>query len=227
MAYWSLRLYGLDEKELWESVKKGAYPATTTAKKFDNAIDPDFLLSLARECFTNSKERRTAITEKCKTLFNFSSILLGMIGLLLPQMLTFTSVWFRLPVILAVLLLVNSITLLLSFFSVGAETEIDFGPTDTEKPANEWKTALASDYMNAKADMDSRTDYLVNVYEAVRFFFMSAFFIVVAVFAMSYVSQSPSDLTEAVKESLMQDREFLEQFKVVDDEQHEASPNPN
>jgi hypothetical protein len=58
--------------------------------------------------------------------------------------------------------------------------------------------------------MDNRTDYLVEVYKAARFFFMSAFTVLVAVFCISFFVQSSDSQAKAVDSEFRSDRKFIQ-----------------
>jgi len=209
LAYCSLRAYGLEvsAKNVWH----GTYSKRQHVdRNLEKAGDPPGLLATAKECLRNAQDRRSVVTDKCKTLLTVSSLLLALIGLFLPKSFAFDATWMRNIFFVAVAALLNTVTLLLVFFDVGKETEISLDQTDVELSSDDVKKNLINLHLKCQTDMENRTDYLVDLYKSARFFFLSAFTIVVLLFSVNFFSQSPTDETERIIERLRGEPKLIE-----------------
>lgn len=210
LAYISLRIYGFEDVSI-SDVKRGAYEGKQHKDRgLENVHDTKMLLSAAKECFDESQERRVAITDKCKTLLTVSSILLGLIGLLLPKSFAFDATWMRLLCFVAILGLFNVIILLLTFFSVGQESRLTLEQSDIDLPPQDFDKNRINLYLRCQVAADNRTDYLVDLYKVARFFFLSAFSLVVVLFSVSFLSTSEHDDTKELIRNLRSDSELIE-----------------
>ena len=174
LAYSSLRACGIEisVKDVWE----GTYSEPKHVNRtLDQATELSELLSTAKECLQSAQRRRSVISDKCKMLLTFSSLLLGLIGLLLPKSFAFDPVWMRVVFFGAVAALLNTVVLLLVFVDVGRETAISLDQGDVEWKSEDLKKNLINLHIRCQTDLENRTDYLVDLYKAARFFFLSAF----------------------------------------------------
>lgn len=209
LAFYSLRLYGL-EVTLGD-VGKGTYSTQEhTDRKLENAKGLDALVAASRECLENANKRRAAITDKCKALLTMSSVLLALIGFFSPKGFAFDATWMRVIGCLAMLALMNTITLLLIFFGVGRDSELCLEQGDVDLDSENFKKSLINVYLQCQIGMDNRTNYLVDLYKAARFFALLAFVIFVGLFSINFLCTSPKDQTERVIRELRSDPVLVE-----------------
>jgi len=210
LAYVSLRLYGFGDVTLAE-VSHGAYQGLAHKdRSLEHIQDADLIVAESKACLQNAQARRSAITDKCKTLFTLSSLLLGLIGVLLPKSLAFDALWMRVVCFLAVLALLNAVMLLLTFFDVGRDTEVSLDQEQVDLEAGDFKKSLLNLYLRCQVALDNRTDYLVDLYKAARFFFLLAFTVVVLLFSVNFLFDSSKSRTEEVIRALRSDPKFIE-----------------
>jgi hypothetical protein len=191
IAYASFRLYGIDNVSI-SNIKEGMYTQNNhTPRNLEKAKDLDFLLSTSKECWENAKNRRSAIIDKCKTLLTMGSLLLGFIGILLPKSFAFDNTWMRIVCFVAVLALLNTVTLLLVFFGIGRESEISLDQEEIELDSDNLKKNMINLYLQCQSSMDNRTNYLVDLYQVARFFFLMAFSVIVILYSVDFI-MSPS-----------------------------------
>jgi hypothetical protein len=210
LAYASLRAYGF-EGFTFDDVQRGAYARNPHKNRdLDKAQELDDLVSASKECYENATSRRTAVTDKCKTLLTMSSLLLGLIGILLPKSLAFDATWMRVVCFIAALALLNTVSLLLIFFDVGRETEMSLDQDDVDLDADNYKKSIINMYLRCQVDTDNRTNYLVDLYRSARFFFLLAFSAVVILFSIQFVSSSPKDQTEQIIQRLRSDPQLID-----------------
>lgn len=139
-----------------------------------------------------------------------SSLLLGLVGILLPKSFAFGETWMRVVCFLAMLALLNTVTLLLIFFDVGRETEMSLEQGDVDLDSDNFKKSMVNLYLCCQVVMDNRTNYLVDLYRSARFFFLSAFTVVVILFSIQFISSSPVDDTERFIERLRSEPKLIE-----------------
>lgn len=210
LAYVSLRLYGFEDISLSE-VCQGAFRGSEHKdRSLEHVEDPDLIVSESKECLRNAQSRRAAITDKCKTLFTLSSLLLGLIGVLLPKSLAFDALWMRVVCFLAVLALLNTIVLLLTFFDVGRDTEISLDQEQVDLETDNFKKSLINLYLRCQVALDNRTDYLVSLYKSARFFFLMAFTVVVFLFSVSFLFDTSKGRADEVIRSLRSNPALIE-----------------
>lgn len=213
LAYCSLRVYGLDDFT-FEDVKLGAYTQHQHEnRELSNAQNLDTLVSASKGCFENANGRRAAVTDKCKTLLTMSSLLLGLVGILLPKSFAFDATWMRIVCFLAVLALLNTVTLLLIFFDVGRETEMSLDQDDVDLDSDNYKKSIINLYLRCQVDTDNRTNYLVDLYRSARFFFLLAFTVVVVLFSIQFMSSSPKNETELIIQRLRSEPKLIDLFR--------------
>jgi len=209
IAYVSLRFYGVEvhAKDVWDGTYRGR---THANRELGKSTDLSAVLSAAKDCHKTAQERRSTITDKCKTLLTVSSLLLGLTGLLLPKPFIFDATWTRVVFFVAVAGLLNTVTLLLLFFDVGTETEISLDQQDVDLGADDLKKNLINLYLNCQNEIENRTDYLVDLYRAARFFFLLSLTLVVFLFTASFFTHAPGDEVRATIERLRGEPRLIE-----------------
>lgn len=204
LAFITLRIYGKEIR--YCEVEAGTLESRKpTPLSLEDAQDIDLLLDASKESIANAESRRTVITDKCKTLLTLGSLLFGVIGLLLPKYLAFDSVWMRGLSALAIAILFNAIVLLLMFFDVGKEIVVALTQEDISLDEVNRKKSLLNQNLNCAAASENRTDFLVELYLAARFCFLSALTIVAGLVLTSVVMNSPRDQTEHIVRELRTD----------------------
>jgi hypothetical protein len=204
IAFITLRVYGREVE--YSEVKAGTFDSRQhTPLSLEEAKDIDLLFDLSKEDLANAEKRRSVITDKCKTLLTLGSLLFGVIGLLLPKYLAFDSLWMRGLSALALAILFNAIVLLLMFFDVGKEMEVSLTQDEIPLDPPNLKKSLLNQNRKCVAASENRTDYLVELYLAARFCFLSALTIVAGLVLTSVVMNSPRDQTEHIVRELRTD----------------------
>ena len=214
ITYFSLLFYGfpISLKDVFAETYCGR---VHSERNLDQAHDLDTLLSLARECLKNEHDRRALVTDKCKTLLTLSSLLLGLVGILLPRRLSFSAAWMSFLLFLAILALLNAVVLLLVFFGIRSETIMSLNQEDVGLDGIDLKKSLINSYLLCEVSAKNRTDYLMDVYRSARLFFLVAFSLIVILFSMNFLSSSRNDPAENVISGLSGDCESLSIFCVV------------
>ncbi len=209
LAYLSMRLFGLEVK--FSDVYRGHYSHREHRNRdLGEAQDVDGLLRIAKECFSTAQERQKIVGEKCKTLLTVSSLLLTLVGILLPGVSGIESCWMRVLLFVAVLALLNTVVLLLAFFDVGREMEIYLDQGEIGLDSKNLVKNLINLHLQCQTALDNRTDYLVNVYATARFFFLSAFSLIVILFSLNFFSTSPKSHIEAIVHRIRSDERLTE-----------------
>jgi hypothetical protein len=208
LAFFTLRVFG---KEIaYSDVKAGTFESRNPSPlSLEEAKDVHTLLEMSRESFSNAEKRRTVVTDKCKTLLTLGSLLLGVIGLLLPKYLAFESAWMRGLSILAIAILFDAIVLLLVFFDVGQDMEVSLAQADIPLDETNLKKSLLNRHLRCTASSENRTDYLVEIYRAARFCFLSALTIVAGLVLASVTMNSPVDQTERIVREIRSDSSLI------------------
>lgn len=204
LAFLTLRVYG---KEItFGDVRAGTIESRNPLPlSLEEAKEIDTLLEMSKEGLANAEKRRNVITDKCKTLLTLGSLLIGIIGLLLPKYLAFDSLWMRGLSVFAIAILFNAIVLLLMFFDVGQEMEVSLGQADIPLDETNLKKSLLNRHRKCIAASENRTNYLVDLYLAARFCFLSAFTIVAGLVLASVMMNSPANQTERIVRELRSD----------------------
>jgi len=204
LAFVSFRIYGseISMRQVREQRIGGGHRVNLDLSQ---ASDLDELLALAQDCVASTERRRDAILDKCKSLVGFASILLALIGALLPKALVFDSRWKTWLAFVAVLALLNVITLLLTFLSVNIEPQIALLQSEAALSSDDLRKSFINSYLQIAAAMDRRTDYLVELYKVARFFFCAAFAPVVVLFSVGFLSGSMADQSERIVREIRSD----------------------
>lgn len=209
IAYLLMRAYALEVT--FEDIKKGKYStAKHVNRNLDNARDLNSLLATAKDGYKAAMDRRNTITDKCKTLLIISSFIITISGLFIPKSYEFEGWLFRGLFSLAGLLLLNSVVLLLVYFSVRSETTIHLDQSLVDLEESDLKKALINDYLLCEMDTDNGTNYLVNVYEAARFFALSAFTLMLGLVAANYINHPSARDAEKVIQQLRSDPKLID-----------------
>jgi hypothetical protein len=209
IAYASIRAYG--SEVTWDQVSKETLSsATHQNRNLDKADNLNLLLEEAKETLKVAEARRESVTDKCKTLLTVSSLSLALFGLFLPKSLAFDYYWMKLLFFCSGLALLNTIVLLVEFVAVRPMMSVVIRQDDCDLSGGNLHKNLINSYLQCGIDMDNRTDYLVEVYKAARFFFMSAFTVLVAVFCISFFVQSSDSQAKAVDSEFRSDRKFIQ-----------------
>jgi len=204
LAYLTLRVYG---KEIaYSDVKAGTFASRKPSPlSLDEVKDIDTLLEMSKVNLGNAEKRRNVVTDKCKTLLTLGSLLLGVVGLLLPKYLAFDSYWMRGLSIFAIGVLFNAIVILLMFFDVGQDMEVSLDQDDIPLDESNLKKSLLNRHLRCTAASENRTDYLVELYRAARFCFLSALTIIAGLVLSSLLMNSPADQTERIVREIRAD----------------------
>jgi hypothetical protein len=204
LAYLTLRLYG--KEVVYSDVKAGTFASRTPSPlSLESAKDIDTLLNMSKDSVANAEQRRGVVTDKCKTLLTLGSLLLGVVGLLLPKYLAFDSVWMRWLSVIAIAILFNAIIILLMFFDVGQDMIVSLGQDDIPLDDTNLKKSLLNRCLQCCAATENRTDYLVELYRSARFCLLSALTIIAGLVLTSLLMSSPSDQTERIVREMRSD----------------------
>lgn len=195
-----IRLYGIEDCTL-KNVREGRYESEIY-KPYDlnNAIALDDILAESKVALKTAADRRTTITDKCKTLLTLDSLLLAIVGALLPKSFEFNSRWMRVACFCAIIFLLGTIVLLLVYFAIGREQLVSIEQGDINLDAINFKKSLINGYRSCFISTNSRTDYLVDIYRVARSFFILAFIIIIFLFGISYFFSAPDDAERLSKE---------------------------
>jgi len=219
IIFLSLRFFG--SEVTWDQIWIEKFVSSKhTNRDLSRAGDLSSILEEAKRSFQNAEARRDGITDKCKTLLTLSSLLLTLVGVLLPKM-TFDSFWLRSFFFASALALLNAVILLVVFFGVRSQMIIEIQQNEVNLSSDDFKKCLINLYFQCGSDLDNRTNYLVEVYKVARFFFLSAFTVMVLVFLLNFILVSPEDSAKAVAQELQTDTNFLQ---MVRGEKGEAGP---
>jgi hypothetical protein len=211
VAYVSLRLYGSEPSwdDLWNEKFKSF---KHTNLNLNNAGDLDLMLVEVRERLKNAEARSAAVTDKCKTLLTLASLLMVLVGGLLFKA-TLGPLWARVFLFLTTLVLLNAITLVAVIFGVRSEMFIVIEQNEVDLQRDDFKKCLINLHLLCQVDRDNRNDYLVEIYRAARFYFLSALTILVLVLTINFFLISPDDQVKATARELRMDTNFLQSVR--------------
>jgi len=208
LVFLTIRLFGVEVK--YGAVEQGTYDGRSYEPLLlDSVQEIDPLLDLSTRNVASAEKRRNIVTDKCKTLFTVGSLLLGVIGLMLPKYLAFDFGWMRLLSFLAVTLLFNGIVVLLAFFDVGQDIEVVVEQSDVPLDGDSLKKSLVNRNLRCIVATETRTDYLVDLYKATRFCMFSAMTIIAGLVLGSLFFVQPKGLTEQVIRELRSDSDLI------------------
>jgi hypothetical protein len=208
IAYFSLRLYATEVT--WSEVSNGLYDSSKhTDRDLTRVGDLSLILTEAKDSLKESEGRLVAITDKCKNLLTLSSILLTLVTVLLTKS-PCNSIWMRMLFLVSALAFFDAVILLMVFFDVGRGMSIDIGQEVVDLPTDDFKKCLINLCFKCRIDLDNRTNYLVDVYKVARFFFLSAFTMLVLLFSLNLFLTTPEDSAKAVAHELWSDTNFVQ-----------------
>lgn len=204
LAFVTLRVYG---KEIsFSEIKARTFANRTLSPlSLEAAKDIDTLLDITKEAVSNAEKRRGVVTDKCKMLLTFGSLLFGVIGLLLPKYLAFDSGLMRVMAVIAILILFNAIIILLFFFDVGNEMEISLEQADIQLDQENLKKSLLNSRLQCCAVSENRTDCLADIYLAARFCILTAIVMVALLVLSSLIMNAPADQIERIVREVRSD----------------------
>jgi hypothetical protein len=209
IAYISLRIYGIEDRTFSEVQKQVSNKRGYKAIDLTDTSDVDTLLAIAKDSYKAAQDRRAAVTDKCKTVQALSAFLLTIISVFLPKAFDFQWTWMRIVFYIAALFLMNAVTLLLVYLAVGAETVLQVDQEKARMAEAVLKRALVNSYGRCTVATDTRTDYLVDIYRVSRFFFLSAFTLIVVLFSIDYFAHPRATDTEKLIQQLRSDPQLL------------------
>ena len=208
IAYVSIRAYG--SEVTWQQICEEKLSSNKYQYcNLDKIGDLNLILAEAKEMLKTSEDRREAVMDKCKTLLTVSSLLLALFGVLLPKSLAFDQYWLKFLFFSSMLLFFNTIVLLVEFVAVRPLMSISINQKEIDLSSENLKKNLINSNFLSIDDMDNRTDYLVEIYKAARFFFMSAFTVSVILFCANFFLQSPNSEAKAVVREIQTNTNFI------------------
>jgi hypothetical protein len=198
LTFLSIRLYGISDCG-FEDIRNGRYQNRKyDSLNLDRAYDLELLLLQSRALLESATKSRDVVTEKCKTLLTLGSLVLSIIGVLVPNWIRPLSMPERIFCFLAGLCLLLSIMLLLVYFAIGSEKRLDLSQNEVELGSSDLKKSLINDHRDCAIATENRTDYLVDVYKASRAYFLTAFFLIFWLFSVNYFGASSNVGTATV-----------------------------
>ena len=99
------------------------------------------------------------------------------------------------------------------FFDVGVGMTIDITQEEVNLKNDDLKKCLINLRFRCRTILDNRTDYLVEVYKVARFFFLSAFTILLSLFVLNLFLINPKDSVLAAARELRSDTNFLQSVR--------------
>ena len=80
-------------------------------------------------------------------------------------------------------------------------------------PEKDLKKKLINSHLQCQTELDNRTDYLVEVYKVARFFFLSAFSLLVLTVGLNSLLTSPDAQAKAIAIELRADTNFVQSIR--------------
>jgi hypothetical protein len=212
ITYLSFRFYATEVT--WDEVFNETFKDAREYKELTLSMEEnlDILLGEARTGLAAAETRRSGITDKCKTLLTLSSVFLALAGFLLPKSLS-NSTWVALPFFLSALAFLNVIMLLVVFFGVRVIMTVHIDQKEATLPEKDLKKKLINSHLQCQTELDNRTDYLVEVYKVARFFFLSAFSLLVLTVGLNSLLISPDAQAKAIAKELRTDTNFVQSIR--------------
>ena len=211
ITYLSLRSFG--SEVIWSQVWNEDFETFKHAdRNLNRAGDLSLVLIEVKDCLRNSESRLAAITDKCKNLITLSSLLLTLVAVLITKT-SSDATWIRVLLLISALAFFNTVILLTVFFGVRAGMTVDIEQKEVDLPSDDLKKCLINLFLKCRTTLDNRTDYLVEVYKVARFYFLSAFTVLVLLFSLNLFLTSPNDLASATARDLRSDTNFLQSVR--------------
>ncbi len=215
IAYSSLRIYALEVS--FEDVCNGRYKTDLHKDRdLDQAKDLDNLLSTAKDCYKAATDRRTVVTDKCKTLLTLSSFILAISGVFLPKPFELDGWLMRGLIIAAGILVLDSVLLLLVYFGVGTESKVGFDQSIVALEKDDLKKALINEYLKCEVASENRTHYLVDVYATARFYALAGFLLMLCLATINFLNHPPSAYAKQTIQELKKDPQLTSLLRGID-----------
>ncbi len=207
IAYLSVRLYG--SEPTWQDLFLGRF-RSHAHKDFNlNQVgNIDAVLEEAKQGLRNAEARLATCTDKCKTLLTLASLLVGLVGVLLVKA-PVEPLWLRILFFISMLALLNAVILICMIFDVSAGMKVAVDEEEANLSAIDFKKCLTNLYRSCQVDQENRNDCLVEIYKVARFFFLTAFTLLVLEFAASFFLVSPDSIAKETAKELRSDPTFL------------------
>lgn len=211
ITYISVRFFGSESSwdELWNE-KFNTFKHTN--RDLSRAEDVSLILAEVKEGVKNSESRLAAITDKCKTLLTLSSLLLTFVALVFTKT-SFDSIWMRIILLVSALAFFNAVILLLVILGVRTAMTTVIEQKEVDLPSRDFAKALINFLLQCQADLDNRTDYLVEVYKVARCFVLFAFTGLSLLLSLNLFFISPQDTAKVVASELRADTNFLQSVR--------------
>ncbi|MEO1496195.1 MAG: hypothetical protein AAFV43_03500 [Planctomycetota bacterium] len=189
VVFLAIRVYGLNLD--LSDIRRGAYERQRIDRPDVSASDGlDDLLDMSKACFDSADERRSIASDKCKVLLTIASILFGAVGLSIRL----DAVWMAdVLAFVAALALVVALLVLLQFMRVGQESEPIVDALMCRQAVATRKRQLIQDYLKCTMDAHNRTDFLVDLYSAARFYVQVAVFATFMMLTLNVFWQSQQE----------------------------------
>lgn len=211
IVYGAFYVYGTEVT--WEQAK---------AEKFDSREHKDLeslresqlevLVQEAKTCLRASEERRTSLSDKCKTMLTLSSVLLAFMGAVLPKI-SMDSLWAKVFFLISALPMLIAVLLFAVFFGVRPAMRVDIRQDDADRKPDDLKRTLINDYRRCATAQENQSDYLVEVYNVARFFFLSSLLALVCLFSANLFLSAPGAQAKAVANQLLSDTNFVQNIR--------------
>jgi|SRR5579871_1058908 len=214
LVFVSIRFVG-SEVSFEEVVRERLEPSEADCPVSLTAVkDPDLVLATAQSALRSAEDRRQVITDKCKTLLTLGSLFVGLSAFLLPKDALYTNWVIKSALVLSFVLFLHAIALLLIFFVTGTSMEVVLDQSDVLKTSNDLKLALSESYFACKEDADGRSNYLVEVYRAARFSFLSAMLVGgMTLVYVGFTAHAPPAPPRSITQELLQNQELIRKLK--------------
>jgi hypothetical protein len=87
--------------------------------------------------------------------------------------------------------------------------QIAIDQADISLTSDDLKKSLINAYLRCAVELGNGTHYLVDIYRAARFFFLSAFTAIVLLFSINFLFRSPDNQAKAIAHELRSDDAFI------------------
>ena len=192
--------------------KKRSANHTHADLHLEAAGDLDALSARAEAKADESAGRRGAVTDKCKTLFTFNTALLALISVFQGKT-SDLAAWEAVVFYAAVLAFVVALLVLWTYFDVTGEITDPLTQHDVGLNKEDLAKSQINSHLDRAADLDNRTDYLVDVYRTSRFYLMVGFCLLFLVFSHSYFARSFGSVADKVANKLKGDPKFKDMVR--------------
>ena len=87
--------------------------------------------------------------------------------------------------------------------------QIAIDQADAALPSEDLKKNLINLYLRCTTELSNGTNYLVDIYKAARFFFLSAFTVIVFLFSINLLVRSPDNQVKMIAHELRTNDAFI------------------